>query len=153
MKPQTIGRALGIGMRVAGRVVGQRIAESAQAASSPRAAASTQPVQAQPLPNTPIQTSARAAARPRVQAGGVFKGVGGFLRPFGRVGRIVWLEVTGVFFLLPVVAFSPNLWRMRASWAHGPDHNMFLITAGVVLLFLYLGITSFWRARRKERQK
>jgi type VI protein secretion system component VasK len=79
--------------------------------------------------------------------------VGGFLRPFGRVGRIVWLEVTGVFFLLPVVAFTPNLWRMRASWAHGPDHNMFLITTGVVLLFLYLGVTSFWRARRKERQK
>jgi hypothetical protein len=29
---------------------------------------------------------------------------------------------------------------------------MFLITAGVVLLFLYLGVSSFWRARRKERQ-
>ena len=144
MRPQTIGRALGIGMRVAGRVVGQRIAESAQAAANP---------QTHSIPNTPVQTSARGAARPRVQAGGVAKGVGGFLRPFGRVGRIVWLEVTGVFFLLPVVAFTPNLWRMRASWAHGPDHNMFLITTGVVLLFLYLGVTSFWRARRKERQK
>jgi type VI protein secretion system component VasK len=80
------------------------------------------------------------------------KGVGGFLRPFGRVGRIVLLEVTGVFFLLPVVAFTPNLWRMRGDWAHGPEHKMFLITAGVVLLFLYLGVSSFWRARRKERQ-
>ena len=150
MKPQTIGRALGIGMRVAGRVVGQRIAESAQAAASPQVAANPQ---THSIPNTPVQASSRAAARPRVQAGGVVKGVGGFLRPFGRVGRIVWLEVTGVFFLLPVVAFTPNLWRMRASWAHGPDHNMFLITTGVVLLFLYLGVTSFWRARRKERQK
>ena len=150
MKPQTIGRALGIGMRVAGRVVGQRIAESAQAAANPQAAASPQN---HSIPNTPVQASSRAAARPRVQAGGVVKGVGGFLRPFGRVGRIVWLEVTGVFFLLPVVAFTPNLWRMRAGWAHGPDHNMFLITTGVVLLFLYLGVTSFWRARRKERQK
>jgi hypothetical protein len=137
-------------MRVAGRVVGQRIAESAQAAASPQVAANPQ---THSIPNTPVQASSRAAARPRVQAGGVVKGVGGFLRPFGRVGRIVWLEVTGVFFLLPVVAFTPNLWRMRASWAHGPDHNMFLITTGVVLLFLYLGVTSFWRARRKERQK
>ncbi len=137
-------------MRVAGRVVGQRLAESAQAAANPQVASTAQ---AQPIPNTPIQASARTAARPRVQAGGVVKGVGGFLRPFGRVGRIVWLEVTGVFFLLPVVAFTPNLWRMRASWAHGPDHSLFLITAGVVLLFLYLGVTSFWRARRKERQK
>jgi len=127
-------------MRVAGRMVGQHLTESAQAAS----------VQTQHLPNTPVQAG---ETRPRIQAGGVAKGVSGFLRPFGRVGGIVWLEVTGVFFLLPVVAFTPNLWRMRADWAHGPEHNMFLITAGVVLLFLYLGITSFWRARRKERQK
>jgi hypothetical protein len=77
--------------------------------------------------------------------------VGGFLRPFRRLGGILWLEVTGVFFLLPVIVFTPNLWRMRASWAHGPDHQMFLITAGVVALFLYLGVTSFWRARRRSR--
>jgi type VI protein secretion system component VasK len=75
--------------------------------------------------------------------------MGGFFRPFQRVGSIIWLEVTGVFFLLPVVVFTPNLWRMRASWAAGPDHRMFLITAGVVVVFLYLGVTSFWRARRK----
>lgn len=88
-----------------------------------------------------------------MQPGGIAKGVSGFFRPFGRVGRIVLLEVVGVLFLIPVLAFTPNLWRMRADWAHGPEHNMFLITAGVVLLFLYLGVTSFWRARRKERQK
>ena len=146
MRPQTIGRALGIGMRVAGRMVGQHIAETAQAAAT---------AQSQPAPNTPVQASrsGQAAPRARVQTGGLAKGVSGFFRPFGRVGRIVMLEVVGVLFLLPVAAFSPNLWRMRASWAHGPDHNMFLITAGVVLLFLYLGVTSFWRARRKERQK
>lgn len=146
MKPQTIGRALGIGMRVAGRMVGQRIAESAQAANTS---------QTQPGRDTSVQAdySGRAAPRARVQPGGITKGVGGFLRPFGRVGRIVLLEVVGVLFLLPVLAFTPNLWRMRADWAHGPEHNMFLITAGVVLLFLYLGITSFWRARRKERQR
>jgi hypothetical protein len=146
MRPQTIGRALGIGMRVAGRMVGQHIAETAQAAAT---------MQSQPTANTPVQANgtAHAAPRARVQPGGIAKGVSGFFRPFRRVGRIVLLEVVGVLFLLPVLAFSPNLWRMRASWAHGPDHNMFLITAGVVLLFLYLGVTSFWRARRKERQK
>lgn len=145
MRPQTIGRALGIGMRVAGRMVGQRIAESAQSAAT---------AQSQVARNTPVQTggSERPRAQARVQNGGIVKGVGGFLRPFGRVGRIVLLEVTGVFFLLPVVAFTPNLWRMRGDWAHGPEHKMFLITAGVMLLFLYLGVSSFWRARRKERQ-
>jgi hypothetical protein len=71
------------------------------------------------------------------------------LRPFRRVGGIIWLEVTGVFFLLPVIVFAPNLWRMRASWAHGPDHRTFLVTVLVVGVFLYLGVSSFWRARRK----
>ena len=112
-------------------------------------------MQSQPDTNTPVQATrtGQAAPRARVQPGGIAKGVSGFFRPFGRVGRIVLLEVVGVLFLLPVLAFSPNLWRMRASWAHGPEHNMFLITAGVVLLFFYLGVTSFWRARKKERQR
>jgi hypothetical protein len=93
-----------------------------------------------------VKAAAQAAAQ---TSGGVACGVGGFLRPFRRVGSIIWLEVTGVFFLLPVIVFGPNLWRMRASWAQGPDHRMFLITAGVVVVFLYLGVSSFWRARRK----
>jgi hypothetical protein len=65
------------------------------------------------------------------------------------VGGILWLEVTGVFFLLPVLVFAPNLWRMRANWAHGPDHSKFLVTALVVVVFFYLGVSSFWRAHRK----
>jgi hypothetical protein len=75
--------------------------------------------------------------------------VGGFLRPFRRIGGILWLEVTGVFFLLPVVVFAPKLWNTRASWAHGPDHRTFLLTAGVMAVFLYLGVSSFWRARKR----
>jgi type VI protein secretion system component VasK len=90
----------------------------------------------------------QAVRRATVQ-GGIARGVGGFLRPFRRVGGILWLEVTGVFFLLPVIAFTPNLWRMRGSWAQGPDHRMFVITSLVVVVFLYLGVSSFWRARRK----
>ena len=72
-----------------------------------------------------------------------------FCGPFSRVGRNIWLEVTGVFFLLPAIVFAPNLWRMRASWAQGPDHRTFLVTALVVVVFLYLGVSSFWRAGRR----
>jgi hypothetical protein len=140
MKPQTIGRVLGIGLRVAGKMAGQHVAAKAQAAASapPR----------QPITIDAAQT--RSAGRKAGQASrGVARGVGGFLRPFGRVGSILWLEVTGVFFLLPVIVFAPNLWRMRASALAGPEHRTFLVTAGVVVVFLYLGVTSFWRARRK----
>jgi hypothetical protein len=137
MKPYLIGRLTGTGVRIFGHMAGRLL----DAAATPDAAT--------PLPAGQAP-QARAAGQAAAQATrGVAQGVGGFLRPFRRVGGILWLEVTGVFFLLPVVAFAPNLWRMRASWAHGPEHNTFLVTAGVVLVFLYLGVTSFWRARRK----
>jgi hypothetical protein len=139
MKPQSIGRALGIGLRVAGRIAGQRVAASAQAAASRPAA---------PLGPSPAQT--RAAGQVAGQATrGVAAGLGGFLRPFRRVGGIIWLEVVGVFFFLPVLVFSPTVWKTRLSWAHGPDHRNFVIAVAIVLVFLYLSVSSFWRARRK----
>ena len=142
MRPENIGRALGIGLRVAGRIVGQRMAGGAQNAPA-RSAATTHTV-----------TGARVRGRADGQAAGratagVARGVGGFLRPFRRIGGILWLEVTGVFFLLPVVVFAPKLWNTRANWAHGPDHRTFLLTAGVMAVFLYLGVSSFWRARKR----
>ena len=151
MRAQFIGRVLGSGLRVAGKMAGERLAAAAEPAPVRQTPYQTQG-QAQPVGNTAdrVKTAGRAAAQSAAQtSGGVARGVGGFLRPFRRVGGIIWLEVTGVFFLLPVVVFTPNLWRMRASWAQGPDHRMFLITAGVVAVFLYLGVTSFWRARRR----
>jgi hypothetical protein len=147
MKPQTIGRALGIGLRVAGRIASQRVTAGAQAAASqPAPAAGANAAQTR----ASGQVTGRVPGQVAVQAArGAARGVGGFLKPFRRVGGIVWLEVTGVFFALPVVVFVPVLWRTRLSWAHGPDHRTFLITAVIVALFLYLSGSSFWRARRR----
>ena len=135
MKPHSIGRAVGIGLRVAGRIAGQHAAAGAEASAG-----------------TPAREVASAASQGRAAgqaARGVARGVGGFLRPFARVGGIVWLEVMGVFFALPVVVFAPTLWHFRASWLHGPDHRTFLVTAGIMAVFFYLSVSSFWRARRK----
>lgn len=117
-----------MGLRVAGRMASERMsgATAAEAATSRRAG-----------------QAAGSASK------GVVRGIGGFLRPFGRVGGTIWLEVTGVFFLLPVLVFTPTLWRTRTSWEHGPDHRLFVAAAIVVAVFLYLGVTSFWRARRR----
>ena len=139
MKPHSIGRFLGIGLRVAGRIAGQRVTANAQAAAS--------------APARPAAASAaqsRAAGQAAGQATrGVAHGVGGFLRPFRRVGGILWLEVTGVFFFLFVVVFARFAWITRLSYAHGPDHMRFLVYAAMVAVFLYLTVTSFWRARRR----
>jgi len=139
MRPQTIGRFLGTGLRVAGRMVGQRLAESAQAtATAPHYAAGTRAT---------VQSVRQTATR---TGGSVSRGVGGFLRPFRRVGGILWLEVSGVFFLLPVIVFAPTLWRVHASWAQGPDHRTFWVSACIIALFLYLGGSSFWRAHKRS---
>ena len=101
MKPQTIGRVLGIGMRVAGRMAGQRLAGGGQPA--PNSAGNRQ------LPADTIDavTPRPTAGVPRTAGratGSVARGLGGFLRPFRRVGNIVFLEVVGAFFFLFVIA-------------------------------------------------
>lgn len=140
MKPQKIGRALGIGLRVAGRMAGQRITGAAQAAASQPASATATPA--------PAQTRASGEAV-RKTSRGVAQGVGGFLRPFRRVGGILWLEVTGVFFFLFVLVFGAAMYRNRPLHLHGPYDKAFVISAVMMLVFLYLGVTSFLSARRK----
>lgn len=150
MKPHSIGRTLGVGLRVAGRVIGQRVANGAtpMAGTPTGVAAQAQAVRAE-------VTAASQAARQEVgqaairTARGFGRGVAGFLRPFQRVGGILWLEVTGVFFLVFVLAFAPVLWRTRLSYAHGPDQRTFWAAAVIMAVFLYLSISSFWKARKR----
>ena len=145
MEPRNIGRALGIGVRVAGRIAGQRVANP-----GPSSAAPPRP-QAQSVAATPGLVSEE---RPQAQAVGriaartgpnLSKGIGGLLRPFRRVGGVVWLEATGTFFLLFAALFALRLWQ---NWSGiGEISRDFSIGAGVI--FLYLGVSSFWRARRR----
>jgi hypothetical protein len=135
MRPETVGRVLGIGLRVAGKMAGQWIGGGATVGN---------------VPTNQLPVGPGASSRSAGQAsGGVARGVAGFLKPFRRVGGILWLEVTGVFFFLPVLVFTPTLWRTRASYAHGPDHRTFVAAAIVVVVFFYLGVSSFWRARHR----
>jgi hypothetical protein len=142
VRPESIGRVFGIGVRVAGRLASQAIMGEGQQTNAPT------PPSAQP--GAP---PASAADRGRVAGQttrGVARGLSGFFKPFRSVGGKIWLEVTGVFFLLPVLVFSPVMWRTRASWQQGPDHRTFLSAAIIIVIFLYLGVSSFWRAGRKR---
>ena len=146
MEPRYIGRALGIGVRVAGRIAGQRIAAEAQTGQ----AASRPQVVTVASPQSQNGNAAKEAGQIAARASrGVSQGVGGFLRPFRRVGGILWLEVTGVLFLLPVIVFGPTLWRSAVGYSNTTDHKTFWIAAGVVAVFLYLSLSSFWRARHR----
>jgi hypothetical protein len=143
MKPQTVGRVLGVGLRVAGRMAGQRLGASASSSAAPAAAAP------KAVGGNGAAAIGQAARNAGVVASSVGKGMGGFLRPFRRVGGIVFLEVTGAFFFLFVIVFGNWAWKLHAEYGHGPEHSKFLVYAVLTAVFLYLSVSSFWRARRK----
>jgi hypothetical protein len=142
MEPRNIGRVLGIGVRVAGRIAGQRSVGPASSGARP-----AQPsVAAGPRPVPSALPQASAVGPALAQTGrNVSQGIGGFLRPFRRVGGIVWLEATGTFFLLFAVLFALRLWQ---NWS-GMSQVSKDFSIGAAVVFLYLGITSFWRASRR----
>jgi hypothetical protein len=149
MKPQNIGRVLGIGVRVVGRMAGQRLAQSAQGAGNAASGGPAQQpmmIEASPAAQGTRRVSARTAG---AATNSLARGVGGFLRPFRRVGNLVFLEVVGAFFLLFAGLFGTWAWRMRAQAIQGPEHSRFLVYAAMMLVFVYLGASSFWRTRRK----
>ena len=151
MNPQRVGRALGIGLRVASRIVGARVAAANRPAqpqpASPRYAGSASiPGSAQPSQTQQAaQTAARIGRNAAQVSSAAARGAGGVLKPFKRVGGILWLEVTGTFFFLFALVFACYGWK---SWQ---THTMKSVELSVVVMavFLYLGISSFYRASRR----
>jgi len=150
MNANEIGKKLGIGVRVARRIAQQRAQEAAktQAANSATMPGQPEPVRPAPVPDYGDQAR-QIGKNSRNIARAAGRGVGGFLRPFGRVGGILWLEVTGFFFGLVALYFSIDLWRNRAGYASGPQHIRFLIDAGLTIVFSYFCVSAFWRAKQK----
>ena len=148
MNPNEIGKKLGIGVRVAGRIAQQRAQESARAKAQNPATSAGASTQSIPAPDytQKVREIGQNSNRFARAAG---RGVGGFLRPFGRVGGILWLEVTGFFFGLFGLYFATDMWRTRLSYLAGPQHSRFLIAAGLMVVFGYLSVSSFWRAKRR----
>lgn len=123
---------MGIGLRVAGRVASEQLSGEAQ-----------RPQAQQP----PAATQQRAYTQ--ASSASIRKGVGGFFKPFQRVGGIVFLEVMGLLFFLFVLVFLQSAWRYHADYAAGANHDRFLVSAVLGIVFLYLSLSSFWRARKR----
>jgi hypothetical protein len=148
MNPNEFGKRLGIGVRVAGRIAQQRAQQAAQAQSSTHPPTQPQGVVESPAPRFTVNPSEmKERTHKYTRAAG--RGVGGFLRPFSRIGGILWLQVTGFFFGLFALFFAQDLWRTRLSYAAGPQHQRFLIAVLLTVVFGYLSVSAFWRARRR----
>jgi hypothetical protein len=151
MKPQSIGRALGIGLRVAGKFAGQSLAAAMQPSPSAPATQAGQAVtgsttRVQAVTNTDAWAAGKTAGK---TTKGVARGLGGFLRPFRRVGGILWLEITGSFFFLFALVAGLYMWNNRPGHLNGPFDKNFLAASVIVVVFFYLGASSFWRARKR----
>jgi hypothetical protein len=150
-----LGRRLGIGTRLAAKV----LREQAHHVSSSGSASSSVPAaerRSQAVPNPASGPPRSAVARKAVPSGNFIRNAarGGrgfgraFWKPLSAAGRALWHEVTGLFFALFALFFAQSLWRVRDAWRMGPEHRHFAIDLVMTILFLYFSISAFVHSRR-----
>src|SRR6185437_4176430 len=114
-----------------------------------------------PNANRAAKSVARAASGGAAQVRGVKEGFARFrdstVEPVVRLSGVLWLELTGVFFGIFALSTGVAIWRLRGQWrpalAHPVMHAGLLVAVAVFALFAYFCISSFVRARRRERRR
>jgi hypothetical protein len=146
MEPNRFGRGLGIGLRVASRMVRERVAQPSSSAAAHAAASPPQPTATQARPGRNLVEPARRVGVGTRRFGQAFFG------PFARVSRSLLLELSGLLFAMFALFFAQNAWRTRASAVRGPDHAHFLLYLIIGAVFLYFSISSFFKANRRGKR-
>ena len=97
------------------------------------------------------QVIARRVGNSRT-AGAVLSGVQATGRSFGRIGRQLWLEVTGFTFLVLAVIGGIAGFREYAKYQAGeaPGPGRLILAACFTVTFAWFGLSSFWRVRKKN---
>jgi hypothetical protein len=148
MEPKKVGRALGIGVRVASNMVRQRVAQAAAAPATPVAAAIPRPPEPPPPPRPAVPGPRKTATAKRgAKAFGQ-----AILGPFTHAGSILWLEITGLFFALFALFFVQSVYRVHTSWRQGPEHAHLLLYCLLAVGFGWFSVSSFTRAYRKNKR-
>ena len=88
-----------------------------------------------------------AGRHPYFRAG--WAGVRAVGQAIGRAVRQLWLEITGFFFLIFAVLGGFAVYREYPALESGEGFARLAITLLFTLIFLWFGLTSLWRARRK----
>lgn len=161
MEPNSFGRKVGMGVRIAGNIARERAAEAARksaagAAQQPAAPAAGQRTES-PRQGVVMPSPAELKQRSRELGQGLSRGSRSFRQsffgPVVHAGNVLWLEITGCFFALFAAFFAQNMYVLRAQYAAGPLHQKFMLYGALTLLFLYFSASSFLRARKKSRQQ
>ena len=70
---------------------------------------------------------------------------------FARVFHVLWLEVTGfVFFVLALLGGTAAFREYHKIGADPVNMNKVWAAGVLTLVFVYFGVTSFWRARKRR---
>lgn len=161
------GRALGFGARSAAKTLIQAI-DAAQAENPSRPPAvggcvAEEPQALRPATETRGRSAtaaspslaAHSAARVVQQGRGLRHGARRFrdlaLKPFVRLSGVVLLEVAGVFFGIFALYGLNSMWRVHSSQAATGNYRQFAGGAAMLAVFGYFSVSSFLRARRRER--
>jgi len=84
----------------------------------------------------------------------ILQAAGTTARSFGHVLHLLWLEVTGAVFLAMAAMGGVALAREYMKYEAGrATAGRVLIAVLFTLTFAWFGVTSFWRVRRKARER
>ena len=90
------------------------------------------------------------AGRSRL-GGALWSGARATAASFGRIFHILWLEVTGFIFLsLGIVGALAGVREYHKFGTDQANPNKIWAAGIFAVLFVYFGITSFWRARKSR---
>jgi hypothetical protein len=75
-------------------------------------------------------------------------------RSFGHVLHQLWLEITGVIFLIMALSFGGAAFKEYGKYHAGQvGPGRAGVAACFAVTFAWFGLTSFWRTRRKGQRQ
>ncbi|HKW76585.1 MAG TPA: hypothetical protein VJN64_13735 [Terriglobales bacterium] len=96
-----------------------------------------------------------SSAKPKVQKrdrlmGAIFSGSKTMLVSFGRTFYALWLQITGLFFVMfTVIAASALVRQYRTD--HFADHRRLSATLAFAVVCAWFGVLSFVKAKRMRK--
>ena len=83
----------------------------------------------------------------------LYRGGSATVASVGHVFHALWLEVTGfLFIVLGVIGVGATAREYHRYVAGTTTRGKVILAAVFALVFLYFGVNSFWRSRRKTRR-
>jgi hypothetical protein len=92
----------------------------------------------------------RRAARDRIVRA-LWSAASSTVTSIGRILHVLFLEITGLLFIFLTLGFGSVSVREYHKFRLGaaPEYKP-VLAACFAVMFLWFGVTSFWRARRKR---